>query len=313
MGCHFPKQNQNTIFLLYGDSKVSEKQESLILKESEIKNDLKNTALTEKKEFLQNFEKNNKERMARYSNYNNFSTKISLNESKSLINSILFKLYDSSNILIDEIRITENSIISKYKQLNINYERGSTISFGRDQNCDYIINDNSISPIQFFINHNEDKKKFYIKDNLSGTGTFVKLTKEIIIKQNMIISFCVDYMYFDIKNLKKNLTQINIKFLNKFNNSEKQSEISFTNNEYNYFTIGRSELCNYQYNDDSVSKVQCTLIYQNNNWYIYDGLYHDYDKKLSTNGLWLLTKNGIGLKNKTIIKTGDMKIFVMDL
>ena len=313
MGCHFPKQNQNTIFLLYGDSKVSEKQESIILKENEMKNDLKNTALTEKKEFLQNFEKKNKERMARYSNYNNFSTKISLNESKSLINSILFKLYDSSNILIDEIRITENSIISKYKQLNINYERGSTISFGRDQNCDYIINDNSISPIQFFINYNEDKKKFYIKDNLSGTGTFVKLTKEIIIKQNMIISFCVDYMYFDIKNLKKNLTQINIKFLNKFNNSEKQSEISFTNNEYNYFSIGRSDICNYQYNDDSVSKVQCTLIYQNNNWYIYDGLYNEYDKKLSTNGLWLLTKDGIGLKNKMIIKTGNMKIFVMDL
>ena len=80
MGCHFPKQNQNTIFLLYGDSKVSEKQESIILKENEMKSDLKNTALTEKKEFLQNFEKNNKERMARYSNYNNFSTKISLNE-----------------------------------------------------------------------------------------------------------------------------------------------------------------------------------------------------------------------------------------
>ena len=129
----------------------------------------------------------------------------------------------------------------------------------------------------------------------------------------MIISFCVDFMYFDIKKLKNNSTQINIKFLNKFNNSEKQSEISFTNNEYNYFSIGRSDICNYQYNDDSVSKVQCTLIYQNNNWYIYDGLYHDYDKKLSTNGLWLLTKDGIGLKNKTIIKTGDMKIFVMDL
>ena len=313
MGCHFPKQNQNTVFLLYGDSKVSEKQESIILKENEMKNDLKNTALTEKKEFLQNFEKKNKERMARYSNYNNFSTKISLNESKVLMNSILFKLYDSSNILIDEIGITENSIISKYKQTNINYERGSTISFGRDQNCDYIINDNSISPIQFYINYNEVKKKFYIMDNLSGTGTFVKLIKEIIIKQDMIISFCVDFMYFDIKKLKNNSTQINIKFLNKFNNSEKQSEISFTNNEYNYFTIGRSELCNYQYNDDSVSKVQCTLIYQNNNWYIYDGLYNEYDKKLSTNGLWLLTKDGIGLKNKMIIKTGNMKIFVMDL
>lgn len=313
MGCHFPKHKQNTIFLIQADSKMSEKQESLILKESEIKNDLKNTALTEKKEFIQNFEKKNKERMARYSNYNNFSTKISLNESKVLINSILLKLHDSSNSLIDEIVITENSIISKYKQKNNNYEKGSKISFGRDQNCDYIINDNSISPIQFYINYNEIKKKFYIFDNLSGTGTFVKLTKEIIIKQNMIISFCVDFMYFDIKKLKNNSTQINIKFLNKFNNSEKQSEISFTNNEYNYFSIGRSDICNYQYNDDSVSKVQCTLIYQNNNWYIYDGLYNEYDKKLSTNGLWLLTKDGIGLKNKMIIKTGNMKIFVMDL
>lgn len=49
MGCHFPKHKQNTVFLIQADSKMSEKQESLILKESEIKNDLKNTALTEKK------------------------------------------------------------------------------------------------------------------------------------------------------------------------------------------------------------------------------------------------------------------------
>ena len=40
---------------------------------------------------------------------------------------------------------------------------------------------------------------------------------------------------------------------------------------------------------------------------------NDYEIKVSTNGLWLLTKNGICLKNNIILKTGDMKIYVSEL
>ncbi len=309
MGCNFPKNSKNTIFYLCGNGNIINRHDAISLKENGIKNDSKITTLTDKKEFVLNIEKFNKERMARYSNYN-FSTKISMNDTKNN-NSILFKLYDNLNVLIDEIEITENLILSKYKHTNKSYGRNDKISFGKDLKCDYIIDNNSISPIQFYVYYNEIKKKFFIMDNLSGTGTFVKLNKEIMIKQDMIISFCVDYMYFNIKVLKNNSKELNIKFLN--NNSENQSEISFDNNEYNKFTIGRSHKCDYQYNDKSVSKVQCTLIYEKNNWYIYDGIYNDHEKKVSTNGLWLLTKNGICLKNNIILKTGDMKIYVSEL
>ena len=40
---------------------------------------------------------------------------------------------------------------------------------------------------------------------------------------------------------------------------------------------------------------------------------NDYEIKVSTKGLWLLTKNGICLKNNIILKTGDMKIYVSEL
>ncbi len=308
MGNYIPNDNKNLILTICCAS--NDNKNTINVKDN---SEYKITENTEKKDFVHDIEKFNKERLARYYNYNYLSTKISVNESK-VINLILLKIYNKTNNLIDEIELNQNFISSKFKNINKNFDdKTKKISFGKDNSSDYIIDDNSISPIQFYIGYNEIKKNFYIIDNLSGTGTFIKLNQEIKIEQDMIISFCVDFMYFDIKHLKNNLTQINIKFLNKINNSEKQSELSFTNNEYTHFTIGRSNICNYQYKDDSVSKVQCTLIYQKNNWYIYDGLYNDYDKKLSTNGLWLLTKDGIGLKNKMVIKTGDMKIFVMDM
>ena len=186
------------------------------------------------------------------------------------------------------------------------------ISFGKDNSSDYIIDDNSISSIQFYIGYNDIKKNFYIMDNISGTGTFIKLNNEIKIEQDMIINFCVDYMYFTINELNDGNKELNIKFLNKEKNNENNSRISFDNKKYTRFTIGRSIKCNYQYDDDSVSKVQCTIIYQNNNWYLYDGFVCNLEKKVSTNGLWLLTNKSISLRNQMILKTGEMKILVFE-
>ena len=307
MGCSIKNDNKNLIFTIC--CKSNENNNTINVKDN---NEYKITENSEKKDFLNNIEKFNKERMARYYNYNYLSTKVSVNESK-IINSILLKLYNKTNNLIDEIELNKNYISSKFNNINKNYdEKTKKISFGKDNSSDYIINDNSISSIQFYIGYNDIKKNFYIMDNISGTGTFIKLNNEIKIEQDMIINFCVDYMYFTINELNDGNKELNIKFLNKEKNNENNSRISFDNKKYTRFTIGRSIKCNYQYDDDSVSKVQCTIIYQNNNWYLYDGFVCNLEKKVSTNGLWLLTNKSISLRNQMILKTGEMKILVFE-
>ena len=304
MGCI----EKNNFCIIY-EKKHLENIEIIAKDINENKTEINITETNERKELLQNIEKYNKERMARYYKYN---TGLSIIEPKNNNNLIILKLYNKSNLLVDEIEIDENWVNSKLKNIKLPFNKNKNISFGKNNSSDYIIEDNSISPIQFYINYNENKKQYYIMDNLSGTGTFVKLNKEIKIEQDMIISFCVDYMYFNIIILKNGINKINIKFLNKNKNSEKNSEISFDNKEYKSFTIGRSNQCNYIYDEDSVSKIQCTFIFENDNWYIYDGLYSPNEKKISTNGLWLLTKNNICLNNNMILKTGDMKIIVSE-
>ena len=307
MGCSIKNDNKNLIFTIC--CKSNENNNTINVKDN---NEYKITENSEKKDFLNNIEKFNKERMARYYNYNYLSTKVSVNESK-IINSILLKLYNKTNNLIDEIELNKNYISSKFNNINKNYdEKTKKISFGKDNSSDYIIDDNSISSIQFYIGYNDIKKNFYIMDNISGTGTFIKLNNEIKIDQDMIINFCVDYMYFTINELNDGNKELNIKFLNKEKNNENNSRISFDNKKYTRFTIGRSIKCNYQYDDDSVSKVQCTIIYQNNNWYLYDGFVCNLEKKVSTNGLWLLTNKSISLRNQMILKTGEMKILVFE-
>jgi len=307
MGCSIKNDNKNLIFTIC--CKSNENNNTINVKDN---NEYKITENSEKKDFLNNIEKFNKERMARYYNYNYLSTKVSVNESK-IINSILLKLYNKTNNLIDEIELNKNYISSKFNNINKNYdEKTKKISFGKDNSSDYIIDDNSISSIQFYIGYNDIKKNFYIMDNISGTGTFIKLNNEIKIEQDMIINFCVDYMYFTINELNDGNKELNIKFLNKEKNNENNSRISFDNKKYTRFTIGRSIKCNYQYDDDSVSKVQCTIIYQNNNWYLYDGFVCNLEKKVSTNGLWLLTNKSISLRNQMILKTGEMKILVFE-
>ena len=55
--------------------------------------------------------------------------------------------------------------------------------------------------------------------------------------------------------------------------------------EKNKITIGRSKKADVICNDESVSRTQCTLIYENNSWNLYDG-FLDNGHRGSTNGLW---------------------------
>ena len=215
-------------------------------------------------------------------------------------NSITIFLYDNNNILLDSIEITPTTLKSNTN--NISQKEDKKFSFGKKNTCDYLLNYENISPIQFYINYNENTKKFQIFDNLLGTGIFLKIDK-IILLNNMIINIGIDYMHFEIN--EKNNNEIKIKFL------KKNEEISFNSKNFQSFTIGRNKSCNYIYNDDRISKIQCTIFFNGQQkWEIYDGIFLIDDVKKSSNGLWLLANKGIYLEEGMILKTGDLKLKV---
>jgi len=215
-------------------------------------------------------------------------------------NSITMFLYDNNNILLDSIEITPTSL--KSNSNNILSKEDKKFSFGKKNSCDYLLNYENISPIQFYINYNEQTKKFKIFDNLLGTGIFLKIDK-IILLNNMIINIGIDYMHFEIN--EKNNNEIKIKFL------KKNEEISFNSKNFQSYTIGRNKSCNYIYNDDRISKVQCTIFFNGQQqWEIHDGIFLIDDVKKSSNGLWLLANKGIDLEQGMILKTGDLKLKV---
>jgi hypothetical protein len=301
MGCNISSYKKQCEYNISNNLYDTKRRESILIK------DFENKTTNNTKEFIKNIEKYEnfkKKAIELYSNYNKNS-----NEEYFSDECIKLKIFNFSNILIDEIEITENYIKSAYNTNNkIKFGKNKKISFGSNNLSDYIINDNSLSPIQFYIYYKENNRKFYILDNLSGTGTFVKINKGIILMPNMIISFLVDLIYFDVNKLSTGDIEIKLNFLYKKKNNQPNSNIIINSKDYSIFTIGRSKLCNYIYDEETVSKIQCTIIFKDKNWILYDGYYSISQNKNSTNGIWLLTKNGVLIENQMIFKSGNLKI-----
>lgn len=65
--------------------------------------------------------------------------------------------------------------------------------------------------------------------------------------------------------------------------------------------IGRTDKCQVRFNDTSLSRIQCTIDFIDDRWFIKDG---DGAQKSSTNGTWLFAEEEIKIENKSIIKAG---------
>ncbi len=62
-------------------------------------------------------------------------------------------------------------------------------------------------------------------------------------------------------------------------------EFAFNANVKDQIRIGKSRTAEIIYKDDSISRVQCTIVFENDYWVLYDGQ-KDQTIKNSTNGLW---------------------------
>ena len=180
-------------------------------------------------------------------------------------------------------------------------------SFGNSKDNDCELPGANLAEKQFFVYFDSNSKKFSAIDNVAGTGLFVKIEDCLVINHDMIVSFCADHMYLQVIDGKvcggKTIT---IKFLQSLN----RTETHVNSNQKNVLTIGRGNKCDIVHNDESVSKIHCTIKYERNEWVLYDGVVNEKQHKKSTNGLWLLANVQTELKDKMTMKTGIYKIIV---
>ncbi len=256
---------------------------------------------------------------------NSFHNKTSqLMKSQSIIDSkeylsqtlLIMKLKNESDIEFDKITITNTSLVSETKNINIIKEElrdkiftfGSSIVSKEDsiffKGIDYKIEDSNIKPHQFNIEYEDGK--FYIKDCKEGNGIFLKINPKLLINEN---NNKLIFMFNSLLTLKTELKIMTMKFIIYYKNKR----FKFDLNEKKIIKVGRSDECDIIISEQAgVSRVQMSFVYNDktNEFYVYDGNVINESgngNKQSTNGVWLLI-NKMEIFDEMIIKTGMTRI-----
>jgi hypothetical protein len=228
---------------------------------------------------------------------------------------LTMKLSNESNVEFDKIQITNTSLISEKKNINIIKEElrekvftfGSSIVSKEDsiyyKGIDYKIADSNIKPHQFNIIFEDGK--FYIKDCKEGNGIFLKINPKFLLEGNNKSTF----MFNNLISLKTELKILSMQFIIYYKNKR----FKFNLNEKKIIKVGRREDCDIIISEEAgISRVQVTFVYNDktNEFFVYDGNVNNENGsgiKQSTNGVWLLV-NKMEIFNQMIIKTGMTKI-----
>ena len=256
---------------------------------------------------------------------NSFHNKTSqLMKSQSIIDSkeylsqilLIMKLKNESDNELDKIIITNTSLVSETKNINIIKEElrdkiftfGSSIVSKEDsiffKGIDYKIEDSNIKPHQFNIEYEDGK--FYIKDCKEGNGIFLKINPKLLINEN---NNKLIFMFNSLLTLKTELKIMTMKFIIYYKNKRFKYDL----NEKKIIKVGRSDECDIIISEQAgVSRVQMSFVYNDktNEFYVYDGNVINESgngNKQSTNGVWLLI-NKMEIFDEMIIKTGMTRI-----
>ena len=188
-----------------------------------------------------------------------------------------------------------------------------------NQDVDYIINTNEIINEEnnnllgrhFRIRFDINMMKYYIKDLGRGFGTFKKIINKAKIKDSYLLNignsyivctFGVDEYYQEGMGIEDGDKTLNIKVFSEI----PQTEPHFFNpKQFKRVYIGRDISCNIIVDDSLLSRVHCTIEYNDEEgWVIYDGKINDDESKNkpSTNGTWLYLIEEIPIEEGLIFK-----------
>ena len=177
----------------------------------------------------------------------------------------------------------------------------------------------------FMIKFNPDDLNYYIKDLGRGFGTFIKIQDWTELKNNLLLNIGDNYLVFSLgeddedeedekkmDDTNKNDNTLNIKI---FSMNSQQKMYKFFPTDC-LVTIGRSSDNTIYIDDDMLSRIHCTIVYNNEKWYINDGFVKSGEKekeiKKSTNGSWIYAYDELLITDKMIFKSNH-NLFICNL
>ena len=266
------------------------------------------------------------------------------NEQISIDLNKIQKVYSQSKKLILEIMsfdVTEKFInieIDPWGYVNSKRAKKNGVTyFGYEEekgvgnlSVDYVLkkNDNysyedAFNGRHFMIKFNPDNLNYYIKDLGRGFGTFIKIQEWTELKNNLLLNIGENYIVFSFgeddeeeenekEMIDKNDNSLNIKI---FSINTQQKLYKFLPSDCP-ITIGRSTDNNISIDDDMLSRIHCTIDYNNDKWYINDGYakngIQEEEIKKSTNNSWIYAYDEIPIKDKMIFKANH-NLFICNL
>ena len=159
----------------------------------------------------------------------------------------------------------------------------------------------NIGKRHFEIKYDLSTDEYKIK-NLSGSGLYIKIENKILLRNNSIFSFSniIFNCYIDISyDNNVSSSTITLKIIHGIN---EKKEYVFNSNSKKIIKIGRLNHpeIDIDINDESTSRIQSTIFYEKNNWYIIDGD----GKKFSLNGTWYFAEEYITITEGMIFRAG---------
>jgi len=147
---------------------------------------------------------------------------------------------------------------------------------------------------------------FKIK-SLRGNGCFLKIEQKILLKDEDIFSFSFFMLRVRIDIKSEEINNINtviasLLTLEVLFGEEKKRKITFDSRKNSVIRIGRlkSDEIEFEFEDEDVSRKQCMIFFEDNNWYIVDGD----GIKPSSNGTWFYPEKYYNINEGLIIRIG---------
>jgi pSer/pThr/pTyr-binding forkhead associated (FHA) protein len=134
--------------------------------------------------------------------------------------------------------------------------------------------------------------KYTITDLGDGTGTFVKISTDLVLKEGFIISFGNSHMKVEA---------VSPKLILKFLEGPKINEEFIFTPQDEQIIIGRMNDCRIRFEDTNLSRYQCNIKFQEERgWALKDGV----GNKNSTNGTWIYVEEEFEITDKMMFKAG---------
>ena len=216
-----------------------------------------------------------------------------------------FKLEKGFNILINPLGMVKNSLRKSYFGFvrNIENNRSNLIDFLIEPNGNY---ETKFVGRHFKISYNQNDFKYYIQDCGNGYGTFLKIEKDVLIKNNSLISIGNSYLVCEVNSSENKINNIiKIKIFSGIKEENKKFDYTFNSLEKSNIIIGRNFNFDINIDDDLLSRVNSTLIYKENEWYLYDGNYIKNPESKSTNGTWIYLIDETQIYDNMIFKSNQ--------